>query len=163
MIRKNTDQSYKHIWSVLCQSSSIDRDSNRLSILNTLEEIKIKQIDDTGDGDKRVGPQQTSKEPVGVPIEFEIVSMLERLDDKEKGDLTKEAEVELIDPQGGSLLKKGFEMTFRKGSKRLRYRIRMDGLKVTTSGTYNFYLRIKDAKNSPFTEVAELPLDIKFL
>ncbi len=160
MSEKKSNQSYRHIWSILCQSSSIDRDTNRLSLSNVLEEITLKQL-----GDQAAMKEKDtlhSQKPTGIPFDFEIVSVLERLDDKDKGPLTKEAELEFIDPQGNSLLKKNFEMNFLKGFKRLRYRIKMNGLQITINGTYQFSLRMRESKDSSFEEVAKLPLDIKF-
>ncbi len=154
-----SNPSYRHIWSILSQSSSIDRDTNRLSLLNVLEEVTLKQPGNQEDKKKK--ELLPSQQPIGIPLNFQIVNLLERLDDKEKGHLIKDAELEFIDPQGKSLLKKNFEMNFLKGFKRLRYIINMNGLNITTAGTYNFHLRIREFKDSPFKEVARLPLDIK--
>lgn len=160
MSEKKIIPSYRHIWSILCESSSVDRETNRLSLLNILEEIALKRPDNQKDIKKN--KLFSSQEPIGVPLNFQIVSMLERLDDKEKGPFTKEAELEFVDPQGKSLLKKSFELNFLQGFKRLRHIINMNGLYITTVGTYNFYFRIRESKNNPLEEVVKLPLDIKY-
>ena len=160
MSDKKSISSYRHIWSVLCQSSSVDKDTNNLFLFNILEEITLKQP--SGEGNIKEAEMLSSKKIIAIPFNFEIVSMLERLDDKEKGPLIKEAELEFTDSYGKSLLRQNFEMNFPKGFRRLRYKINMNGLNIITVGTYHFHFRIRESKNSPFEEVAKLPLDIKF-
>lgn len=139
---------YRHIWSILCQSSSVDRETNRLSLLNILEEISIKK-------------DKASEGKFFLPLEFEIVSFLERLDDNRKGDIIQEAEMGITDPSGGVLLKRPFELLFRKGFKRLRNRLKMNGLIITTAGIYTFFIRVRGHKGGAFQVIAEIPLAVK--
>ena len=158
MIRKSP--TYEHKWSILCRSTSIDKDSNTLSILNVLEGITIAKIADETIKEKWLAAE--TKKPITLPMDFEIIMLLERLDNKESGIMTKEGELELVSPDGKSLLKKDIQINFQKGYKRLRYRIKMNGLNVAGPGTYNFCIKIRESEEEPLVQVAEIPLDIKF-
>lgn len=163
MIKHQTSP-YKHIWSILCQSTSIDRDSNRLSILNIIEEVTVQKLNNVGIpvDQKRLIQAGSIKAPSIVPLEFEIMSLFERLDDKDSNILTKKAQLELTDPLNKSLLTQIIEINFPKGFKRLRYRIKINGLPITTAGAYRFIIRIQESEDLRFTQITEIPLDIKF-
>ncbi|MFY9462617.1 MAG: hypothetical protein WAP52_00315 [Candidatus Sungiibacteriota bacterium] len=96
-----------------------------------------------------------------MPIEFVIVTSLERLDDKDRGSMTKEAQIEMMDPSFHSLLKREFEITFPQGPKRLRHLLKMNGLKITTAGTYKFCVSTRESKEDIFELVAEIPIDVR--
>lgn len=158
MVKKTTPRSFRHLWSVLCRSASVDKESNSLSLFNVLEEITINKAEDLKRGKETIGAEEQA---FIIPIEFVIVTFLERLDDKDQGSMTKEAQVEIVDPSSRSILKREFEINFRQGFKRLRHLFKMNGLKITTAGTYKFYISIRESKEPPFELVAEIPVDVK--
>ena len=55
----------QHIWSILCQNSTIDGDTNSLSIFNCFEQLNV-------DIDKSKMPQDKK---VVLPIGFDLVSL----------------------------------------------------------------------------------------
>ncbi|GEM_PF-513486 len=158
MVKKTTPRSFKHLWSVLCRVASVDKESNSLSLFNVIEEITINKAENLEKEGKTIGMEEKA---IIVPIEFVIVTFLERLDDKDQGPLIKEGQIEIVDPSAHSLLKREFEMNFLKGFKRMRYLLKMNGLKVTEVGTYRFYISTRESREDTFEVVAEIPVDVK--
>ena len=158
MVKKTTPRSFKHLWSILCRVASVDKESNSLSLFNVIEEITINKAEGPEKEEKAIDVEKTA---LIVPIEFVIVTYLERLDDKDRGSMTKEAQIEIVDPAMHSLLKREFEITFPQGPKRLRHLLKMNGLKITTGGTYKFYISTRESREDIFESVAEIPIDVK--
>lgn len=140
----------KHIWSILCQNSIIDSETNTISLYNSLEEIKI-NIDKS---------KMPADEQIKLPIEYDVVSFWIDEDD----DINKErkfyTEVELLDPNKKIISSTSTEYIMKKGIKRVRGRIKNKGLKITIEGRYWFKVKMKEKKSDKFKEVAEVPLDI---
>lgn len=140
----------QHIWSVLCRSSQIDKDTNNLSIINVFEQLKI-TLDQKGPEEKI--------ESVNIPIGYEIVSLWV----KESQEKRVKAEIllEIIDPQGKIL--KTFPQTgeMPETMKRLRTRFRIQGLGITMSGIYKFVIKIKEEGKRDFRIVSEVPLEVQ--
>ena len=137
----------KHIWSVLCQKSSIDFENNQLSLFNCLEEINI-SLDGTN----------ALKNNLVIPIEFQLVSYWSRQQADEKINL--KAAGELFDANGKII--NSFQNSFliKSGIMRFRSRTNIQGLPITGPGQYHlrFYrLNIKNEREM----VAELPIDVK--
>lgn len=139
----------KHIWSVLCKRSVIDNETNLLSLFDSLEQLTV-----TLDENK-----VENKDKVNIPIEFHLVSFW--LD----GNISKEREffvdTDLYDPNNKKLSTFSGKYQMKKGIKRFRSRIIVNGLPTTVGGDYLFKIKIKDKKSGKFKEVAELPLDVK--
>lgn len=136
----------KHIWSIICEKSSIDFETNLLSIFSCLEELKL-VIDET---------QLSKTEKLIIPVNFQIVSFWS-IEDSSR-DSSLEIKGELVDPQGTVLNEFQNTLQVKAGVKRFRNRTNIQGLPVTKSGRY--YFKISQKKESKFKLVAELPLDI---
>ena len=158
MVKKTTPHSFKHLWSVLCRVASVDKESNSLSLFNVIDEITINKAENLEKEEKTISME---KEAIIVPIEFVIVTFLERLDGRNQESMMKEAQIEIIDPASHSLLKREFEINFPQGPKRMRHLLKMNGLKITTAGTYKFCIGMRESKEYPFELVAEIPVDVK--
>lgn len=136
----------KYVWSIICEKSSVDFESNLLSMFNCVEEMKV-VIDKT---------KMPKNGKLVVPANFQIVSFWSIEDsNKENSD---EIKGEIIDPKG--ILLNEFKNTLKaeKGKKRLRHKVNVQGMPLTESGRY--YFRISQKKNDKFEVVGELPLDI---
>lgn len=132
----------KHNWSVLCDSSSIDSETNRVSLFNVLDTLTI--VGDPGDVQ-------------GIPIRFEIFSMWENtIDTPSEGVMRLIA----IDPNGEtrSPLEVRIDLT---SSHFHRSRIQIQGLKLSGPGRYVFRIEYKD-EDKDWKSVAELPILINF-
>jgi hypothetical protein len=139
----------EHLWSVLCATTMVDRETNSLSLMNLVDQLNI---------DKEL--QSIKKLPINIPINFEMVSLFQRLDKWEEKELEIDSVIELLDPQGKLLTHFDFKINFPKGAKRLRYRLKISSVMMTTEGQYQLILKIKDG--NLLREVTKLPLDIKF-
>jgi len=143
----------KHIWTVLCKESIIDTESNNVSLLNILEQISIGINDSNG--------QQLLKEGkmfnLNV-IPFEIVSFWA------KEDRTKSEEadmiIEFLDSKDNKIKEFEQHIMITAQYSRIRTRIKINGLSVKDSGTYNFIIKIKDKAVKNAKIVAEIPLEI---
>lgn len=138
-----------HVWSVLCQSSLIDIDTNNLSLNNVLEQLVL-----SVESKKSSSPVELT-----VPISYEVVSMWVKTDTHKV--VRAEIVLEIVDPKG-SILK-----TFKQQGempttmKRLRTRFRIQGLGLTISGLYKFIVKIKREGQIDFDKVTEIPLEIQ--
>lgn len=143
----------KHIWSVLCQRSVVDRDSNTISMFDMLEELSV--------GIKTNAPEGTNNRPEGiinVPIQYDIVSFWTKEDENSDSSL----QIEFIDPNGKSLQTFNHMLEFKE-HKRLRSRIHVVGISITTVGIYTFHVKIKEKDKENFRTIAQLPLDVKIV
>lgn len=146
-MEKNTVQ---HIWTVLCKNTITDKDSNNLSINNVVEQINIS---------KKQNIPTTKKERVGnlrIPIQLELITLWSRQDSEER---KVDAKMQLLDPQGKVLIQQPYQLAFEKGKKRLRFRMRMDGIIITISGEYSFVISTtKDKKE--YRDQVQIPVDV---
>jgi hypothetical protein len=140
----------KHIWTVLCKESVINQDDNVISLNGVLEEIT-----------STLTPLAEIKEPKKIIILFnyEIVSYWTKEDDKE---VNASLKLTVIDPKGVNLNELVKDLVFPKESKRLRTRLKIQGLQATDNGRYLFKVSIKFNENKNFVTVSEVPLDIKY-
>lgn len=143
----------KHIWTVLCQKSVIDNQSNNLSLIDVFEELKVNYST----------PSSVSNSlevtRINVPISYEIVSLWLR--DNYDKDENVEIRAIFIDPTGKEL--KSFDQSVVMKAKLIRYRtrLRVQGIGLTVPGIYTFEIKIKDNNRDNFRSVASVPLDVK--
>ncbi|MFH1315640.1 MAG: hypothetical protein ABIH67_04570 [Candidatus Uhrbacteria bacterium] len=139
----------KHIWSIICQRSSIDFETNSLSLFDCVEEVSA-VVDKT---------KLAQNDKIIIPVEFQLVSFWAVKDSEKDNDLKIKGE--FVDSKNKIL--NSFENSFniKKGIKRFRNRTNIKGLPITEDGRY--YLKVwqwTENKNK-FEMVAELPLDVK--
>jgi hypothetical protein len=139
-----------HIWSILCQSSSIDEETKLLSIFNCLEQGEITtQKKNAGSNDKVV-----------IPTPFELISFW-AVDEGDKKNSRLEIKIEIIDPNNVLLNSIDNSFDIKEKSLRFRSRIKFQELTLTENGRY--YFKVSQKYQSEFKIVASLPLDIKLL
>lgn len=141
----------KHIWSVLCKESVINKDDNNISINGVLEQISVSlsPIKETG----------KLPEKFGIPMNYEIVSMWQRSEEVESA----KAEIEYIfvDSENKDLFKSTQMIDIPKTSRRFRSRMKITGMPLAKQGDYAFKVKIKEEGSDAFRLVAELPLEVK--
>lgn len=140
----------KHVWSVLCRNSVIDRDDNNISLQSIMEQLTV-NLSAKG--------QVKDSDNIGIPLNYEIVSMWQKKDVSQvaKG----EVEYTLLDPKGKGLIKNTRTIEIPKTLRRFRSRMKISGLPLTLSGDYTFQIRLKEEDSDKFKLVSELPLEIK--
>lgn len=138
----------KHIWTILCEKSSVDSKTNLLSIFNCIEELSIVI-------DKIKAP----KGDTVLPIEFQLISFWTVKNTGKKNVL--EFQVEIIDPKGYSLNRFSNKFDIKEGVLRQRSITNIKGFKITEAGRYIIRVMQKQKGKKEFKIVAELPLDVK--
>mgnify|MGYP001584406465 FL=1 len=141
----------KHIWSVLCKESVINKDDNNVSIFGVLEQLSV-----------FLPPaKETGKLPekIRVPMNYEIVSMWQRSQNVESA--RAEIEYIFVDSEDKDLLKTTQMIEIPKTSRRHRSRMKITGMPLTKEGDYSFRVKIKEADSQAFRLVSELPLEVK--
>lgn len=127
-----------HIWTVICRGSSIDVESNNVSLFSAMEQIVV--------------PPAANGQV--LPIEFEIVSLFQR-DDPDTGQLDEMALV-LVDPMGNEGPRNSVQVNM-VNHQRARIRLRSPVFRIDGAGTYWFEIRGEDDE-----AVARVPLMILF-
>jgi hypothetical protein len=135
----------QHVWSVFCESSSIDEDKNAISLFNALETISVNG-----------NPGET----IMLPIDTEIVSLWARGDDG----LPCKGKVEIWyrDPVWVSTLVYVNEIDLSE-SEFQGTRIRSKGIQVSTAGRYIIEVQLQNEGEDRWQTVARLPFIVKFI
>lgn len=154
MEEKNTTSTniIRHIWSVLCQKSSIDKDSNSLTLTDVLQQITIDRAQ------LEQMRKRQAKDKIAIPVPFELVTIWDR---KDTGERNITGRTRVIDPTGKILLEQVHKLKFEKDKKGLRFRVRMLGMPITNAGEYVFTVEIREEGHKDFEERGRIPLTIK--
>lgn len=129
----------KHLWSIICNRLIIDEQTNNATIIDILEEIKIKKEF-----------LQNRKE---LPFFFNFVSLW-FVEDEDEYEKETNVIIEFYDPNNNKLNDFNFSFALPQRKKRIRTNVKFDRFILNGSGTY----RIKVKQDN--TEVAEIPLEI---
>lgn len=140
----------KHIWSVLCQSSTIDQDDSSLSISNVLDTINI-----------RLKDEEQKSVKFAIPLNFEVVSLLSKSDLKNKEKV--QIKVAILNTEMDKLGDFSASVVIPADKKRMRSRIKMSGMPIKGQGDYIFLVSMKTKKDKEFRNIAELPFEVKFV
>lgn len=140
----------KHIWSVLCENSTIDQDNGSLSLSNVLDTINIKLKDE---GQKLV--------KFAIPLNFEVVSLLSKSDLKNEEKV--QIKVTILNTEMDKLGDFSASVVIPADKKRMRSRIKMSGLPIKGEGDCIVLVDMKTGKDKEFKNVAELPFEVKFV
>lgn len=140
----------RHIWSLVCKETKIDATTNNLSIIDVLENLQF---------DSKTDQEVDTSKPIGVPINFEVVSLYHR--DKKGTDESVEETIVVLDPKGAKLGEFTAQGNFNESQDRTRVIVKFNMIALTTSGTYLFQITRKGgAKSSLAERVVSIPLDI---
>lgn len=142
----------KHIWSVLCKESVINKDDNNVSIHGVLEQLSVS-----------LTPKDSTKKPdrLRVPLNCEVVSLWQKSDEIKSKAAEAEIEYVFLDPKRKELFKSTQMMKIPQTSRRFRSRMKIVGVPLTSSGDYAFQIKLKEKGTSRFQTISELPLEVK--
>jgi hypothetical protein len=129
-----------HVFSVLCNKSSIDIDSNTVSILEVLEQLTI--FTDQAKG-------------ILLPIHFELFSLLTRAQKEQPAQ--GQLRINFCDPSGARVNQQELAVDLSSVIF-FRTRTRFNGLELNDPGIYKFVVELKQSEETPWVEVAQLPL-----
>jgi hypothetical protein len=137
----------RNIFLLMCAASSVDGESNQLSIFNIIENLKVEI--DANNKELPAGRQML------VPIAFELVSFWQFDELKEKSPIT--AVTTFYGPDGEKLGSSENVWTLAKGTKGWRLRMGMKSLPVIASGRYKHVVSIGNGN----TQLAEAEYDFE--
>lgn len=139
----------KHIWSVLCQKSSIDQQSNNVSLFDVFEALEV--------GINPVVNIKTADNPeFNIPVQYQVVTLWTITDAKNN---EGEVHITLIYPDGKEKILVNSDLKFPAGKRRMRSINQIQGLPVNKSGDYHFIVELE--QEGKFQKVADLPLEVK--
>lgn len=142
----------KHIWTVVCRGSVINQDDNNISLLNILEQLEITL--------SPIKKLEKRPEVFNTPFSFDVVSFWVKEDNNE----TKiNVRVELLDPHGKILATSENVGVFPQNIRRLRTRLKVNGLPVTDNGRYYINVRMKENTEKNYKVYSENPIDINLI
>jgi len=136
----------KHAWSLICEKSTIDSETNALSIFNCIEELNA-----VVDVLKVPNPTQ-----IMIPLSFQIISVWE-LDGENSMDL----EIKIVDPEGLAVHSLNPKFTIDKPYKRYRCRINIQSIPVSKNGRYIIKINRKSDGETKYKTESEISLDIQ--
>jgi len=143
----------KNIWTVFCQQSIIDSETNNLSLLNVTEKLEFTMPRDVH---KKVLANRENN-PIIVPASFELVSLWEK---EKRGNEKADILVELHDSGGVKLRDFIQPIEIKDIYKRLRFRNRVGEFPVTNSGIYHFAVSVKEEGKKNYKKVSDTPVEI---
>ncbi len=142
-------ESLTNLWTILAQSSSIDRDNNTLSLFDILEEITF-QI---------VGP---TPEKTVLPLNLQLVSLWERENSGKPESLR--IKFVLRDPANNVLTENEGELRMEPHHKRSRFRAQFQGMPVTGPGRYRYEILSLEPKKTKGEElISTVSFEIKIV
>jgi hypothetical protein len=141
----------KNNFSFLCASSSVDRDSNNLSIFNIIEEISVGR-----ENIVQVKVGETFEDAIDIPLE--LVMTWEQVSNIDVP-LSSEVKTKILCPNGDEKDYISFPFSFERGKKKLRLRLQTRGLPFAGYGAYIFKIYLNDDKK--YILASEIPLDVK--
>ncbi len=139
----------RHIWSILCRKSTIDSDSNNISLIDIFEQFDVNY---------EVKDQKKFTGVFNIPIEYEVVSLWQRENSTKV--LHGEVLYEIYSPDNIKQKEILQKIEILEKYRRYRTRLRINGLVVNLSGIYIFKVKLKKEPQTAFKIVAELPLEV---
>lgn len=142
-------------WLILSASSSIDQDTNLLSLGDIMEEVTL-----SVPGGKDV---IVDNPPTSIAIKFDAVIVWERESNVE-GPINLDFKLQYLDPEGKVLIEDiSAAVKMESHHKRFRSRIKFNGLPYSRSGTHQFRVVSKDIEKTGKKIVYENNLEVKII
>jgi hypothetical protein len=140
---KTNQDTLKVLWSILCQSSSIDQTTNNISIYNALEQLTFTK-----------GKEKPPSGPHAVPLQYEYIVLLQRPDSSAKA--TYPLTLRIRDPKGMVISEAPIPVIFDEGKKRMRVRMQNNTFQISGAGEYLFEALLGEDENP----IISTPLEI---
>lgn len=153
----------RHIWSVLCQKSIINQETNNLTLVELIEQVEISSAkpENLSLSVAAVQPVQHGTRPDYVTMRLELVTLWAR-DEETKGEKGR-ARVRLLSPAKSQIFEEFYEVNLIQAP-RFRQRNAMMGFPMgSETGEFVFHTEYYDEENDEYCEVAKTPLVINFL
>lgn len=147
----STKSKYSHEWSLICQRSIVDQESNLLSIIDTVEQVTIS-----------LNPRSVQQDVVSgeITLPIHVVSRFRKCVESEK-ELQLEVLYEAHNPAGkkvGDAVPVTFVM--KSGIRNFRARVTLGRVPVDTSGLYMIQVKVREAGDTSYKRVASIPIEV---
>jgi|GEM_PF-4253576 hypothetical protein len=152
--KENGTENVRYIWSILSNSSTIDTDTQNLTINNVVDSFNI----DIG---KEMVEKRNIEKTMGyaIPVQLHIVTKLQKKGSEK--DIGIELKYEEVDPSGNMLSSSNsHKIDFKRQFKYIRWRTIFTPLLVNEGGDYFIRVLLKETGDQDFTEVDMIPLTI---
>lgn len=140
-----------HEWTIVCQSTSIDKERGSLSIFNITDKINVSKEHFEKNMAKEEGRLFV------VPADFEIISVWSKSNSEQ---LSLEIKTEMLDSYGESLFHFSYNIFLREGRQKARNRSKIKGLKVTGAGIYVINLSVRKDEGEEYRSIARTEIDV---
>ena len=130
----------EHIWSVVCNGSSIDEETHNISLFNVLEQLRV--FSDLSSS-------------IDLTIHLEIFSLWTR--DDENVPTSGKMRVFFCDPNNDCKKKAELSIDLLEATL-FRSRIRVENLELSISGKYKFLVELQQNGKDSWVQVASLPI-----
>jgi hypothetical protein len=138
----------RHVWSVLCLKSVIDKDTNNITLVDVLEQLNVV-----------ISPVPSPQGRAVLPVEYELISFFTREGDNQpcRGAMR----ITLQGPSGNAIDEPNqFPIDLSASFERSRNRTRMAGIPLVGPGIYNFLVEYQDEMDTGWKTAARLPLQV---
>lgn len=144
----------RYIWSVLCNSSMLDSETQNLTINNIVEQITISIPKEMVE---RKGAEKSNGYVVPAPLH--IVTRVKKI--LQNQDVSFDIKFEEINPEGKTLNStSSARFDIKKPFKTFRVRTNYTPLLIDKSGEYTIRVLLKESTESDFIEVDRIPLEV---
>jgi len=130
----------EHIWSVVCGSTSIDKETNTISIFNVMEQITV---------------FTNETKPFRLPAPFEIVSLWSRKN--ESTPCQGKMRLYYCDTDQNYEKQQELLIDLNEGIF-YRTRVRFHGIELKGQGLYKFFVDLQQSGNEAWNRVATIPV-----
>ncbi len=140
----------KYVWSILCAGSSIDQQTNNLSLYNLIEELTLLR----GDVENQKKTAQSAILPIAFP--FQLITLWERSD---MGAIETFVKMQLLDPAEKVLNEIEYAVKIEAHQERNRFTVNFNAFPFTADGSYQFKSFVKN--RNAFVPVGQTNLKVK--
>ncbi len=136
----------RHVWTVICMQSVIDRDSNNLSLIEVLEQFQL------------VPPAGVKPTDCRMPFNMQWVTLWSRSEGEEPS--KHRARDTVLAPSGKRLFRREYEVDL-VGTPRNRVRRGLVGLRLPESGEYLFVTEHRTESRQSWKKASVVPIQVK--
>jgi len=138
----------KHIWSVLCLKSSVDNQTNNISLFDIFEQLEVKITKMEG--------VDIPEGKINIGLSYELVNYWVKIGSvgEEKIDI----KIDLMDPSNTTIKTITKELIIPENIKRMREVNKIQGISISQSGIYWISVKIKNGEN--YEEKANVPFEV---
>lgn len=159
MTKKKIGPEVKHCWSILCKKSTLDSESNDLSLISVVDRIDCKVAQEVVEESKK-----TNTKGFLIPVDLEVVTKFKKnLDGKA---VAFDYRFRLYNPKGGQMgTFNGGRLAMDEKIRNLRVRVKLPFMPIDReagNGDYGIGIDIKDVTDTDeeYREVERIPLEV---